>query len=193
MSSRGATAAGTDGSDFAHRQKIASHYQISALNKSRFKYCLLLHILLFVMMCAKLSEDILDRFNIFILELEELYIPKPHLWEWIWTSSFIFIFAGLSAVKQNNVTTMKFYVITDFLLALCPILYAAVYYFNDLRAFIENRDTSKVSEVWRGYPVALIWYAFIVVAAQIHLFQLLFAFKLIFAWSVRKNVSKKSN
>ncbi len=164
----------------------------SALNKTRLKFCVFLHYLLFIAMCCKLAEDVLDRLDVFILELEELYIPKPRLWEWLWSSSIIFSFFGLTAIRNNNIFSMKFYVLMTFLLSICPTIYAALYYFNDLWNFIETRDLSKVSEVWNGYPVALVWYSFLVVAIQIHFFQLFFAIKLIFAWNV-KRVVKKTN
>lgn len=143
-------------------------------------------------MCMKLAEDFLDRLDIFILELEELYIPKPYLWEWLWTSNIIFSFIGLSAIKNNSVSSMKFYLSATFLLAVCPVIYAAVYYFNDLWSFIEHHDVSRLNEVWQGYPLALIWYSFLVVAIQVHFFQIFFGIKLVKAWNVRK-VSKKKN
>jgi len=51
----------------------------SALNKSRLKYCIFFHYLLFFAMLAKLSADILDRLDIFILEIEELQVPEVYL------------------------------------------------------------------------------------------------------------------
>lgn len=51
----------------------------SALNKSRLKYCIFFHYLLFFAMLAKLSTDILDRLDIFILEIEELQVPEVYL------------------------------------------------------------------------------------------------------------------
>lgn len=50
-------------------------YDSSALNKSRLKYCVFFHHALFLVMLAKLSADILDKLDIFILEIEELQIP----------------------------------------------------------------------------------------------------------------------
>lgn len=50
----------------------------SALNKSRLKYCIFFHYLLFFAMLAKLSADILDRLDIFILEIEELQVPEVY-------------------------------------------------------------------------------------------------------------------
>lgn len=51
----------------------------SALNKSRLKFCIFFHYLLFFVLLGKLSADILDKLDIFILEIEELRVPKP-LW-----------------------------------------------------------------------------------------------------------------
>ncbi|XP_054164030.1 protein jagunal-like [Oppia nitens] len=192
MSSKGRVVTGTDGSDFGHRQTVAKHYQISALNKSRLKFCIFLHYILFLVLMCKLLDDILDRLDIFILELQELYIPKPRLWEWLWASSVVLSVFGLSSLRTNNLSSIRFYAIMTFVLSLLPVLYAAVYYFNDLWNFIETRDLSKVKEVWNGLPVALIWYTFLVVALQVHLFQLFFSIKLWFAWNVKK-VTKKAN
>jgi len=77
MASRnGPVALGSDGSDFGHRERVANQYRISALSKSRLKACLFLHILLFFLLLTKLSADIFDRLDIFILEIEELEVPK---------------------------------------------------------------------------------------------------------------------
>lgn len=46
------------------------------MNKSRLKYCIFFHYLLFFVMLAKLSADILDHLDIFVLEIEELQIPQ---------------------------------------------------------------------------------------------------------------------
>ena len=48
----------------------------SAQNKSRLKWSVFAHYLAFFLLAFKLSPEILDRFDVFILELEELYIPK---------------------------------------------------------------------------------------------------------------------
>jgi hypothetical protein len=188
MASRGpsAVAAGTDGTDFQHRQRVASHYQDSALYKYRLKLCIYAHYLLFLVLLVKLSEDILDRLDIFILELEELYIPKPRLWEWIWSASVLFTWTGKKAIRKNNITSIKIYSAMNALFSLCPVLYALGYYFGEFLEFWQSRDVQKITEVWQGYPVALIWYAFLIVALQVHGCQLFCAYRLIKAWSIRR-------
>ncbi|XP_050026165.1 protein jagunal [Dermacentor andersoni] len=192
MASRGGThVSGTDGSDFNHRQKVASHYQISAIYKTRLKTAMLLHFFLFLAMCAKLAEDVLDRLDVFILELEELYIPKPLLWEWVWLASLVFTVPGLTAVRRNRASNMKVYVVGTFLLGLCPVIGAAAYFFRDMYGFVQHGHAVEGVELWQGYPVAVLWYAFLTVAFQAHMFSLYFGVRLILAWQ-RGTVVKKA-
>lgn len=192
MASRGGVhVTGTDGSDFNHRQKVASHYQISAIYKTRLKTAMLLHFFLFLAMCAKLAEDVLDRLDVFILELEELYIPKPLLWEWVWLASVLFALPGLTAVRRNRPSSMKVYVVGTVLLGLCPVIGAAGYFFKDMYAFVQHGHAVQGVELWQGYPVAVLWYAFLTVAFQAHMFSLYFAVRLILAWQ-RGVVIKKA-
>ncbi|RWS11575.1 retinoblastoma-binding protein 5-like protein [Dinothrombium tinctorium] len=96
----------------------------------------------------------------------ELYIPKPQLWEWWWCSSVLFSFIALKAIKKNNVSSMKTYAIATLSSAFLPLFYALGHYFNDVWVFWESRDIKKVSEVWQGYPVGVLWYFFLLVALQ---------------------------
>lgn len=87
-------------------------------------------------MTAKLSADILDRLDIFILEIEELQIPQPLWWEYIWCLSILISFIGLSSTKTNRVRDMNKYVIGLIVLGFVPILYCLVYYFSDVIEYI---------------------------------------------------------
>ncbi|KAG5897409.1 hypothetical protein JTB14_013499 [Gonioctena quinquepunctata] len=159
------TPPGTDGSEYAHRQRVASHYQTSALNKSRLKYSIFFHYLLFFTMLAKLSADILDKLDIFILEIEELDIPKPLWWEYIWCISLLLSFLGLDAIKKNKVTSMRNYMI-------------------DVWVYLTFEEKDELDEIhmWQGYPYGILWYAFIFAAIQVHMFSMNFAWNLLTAW-----------
>ncbi|RZF36284.1 hypothetical protein LSTR_LSTR006789 [Laodelphax striatellus] len=185
MASKGGpTVAGTDGNDFLHRERVAAQYQISAQNKSRLKYCIFFHYLLFFAMLAKLSADILDRLDIFILEIEELQVPKPLWWEYIWCISLLLSFLGLSAVRKNRIKTMKRYMYGIIVFGFGPILFAAVYYFSEFWEYITEEEPDDIT-LWQDYPVALLWYAFILLAVQVHCFSLFFARNLVVAWTAR--------
>ncbi|KAF5294765.1 hypothetical protein FQA39_LY00249 [Lamprigera yunnana] len=178
------TPIGTDGTDHAYRQRIAAQYQISALNKSRLKYCIFFHYLLFFGMIAKLSADILDRLDIFILEVEELGVPQPLWWEYIWCVSLLVSFLGLAAIRKNRVKSMQQYVFGILVSGYLPLFYGILYYFKDVWSYLTSKDSKDLDKIqwWQGYPYGLLWYAFIMLAVQVHFFSLYFAWNLISAW-----------
>ncbi|PZC75418.1 protein jagunal isoform X2 [Helicoverpa armigera] len=196
MASRGGVmVTGTNGADFEHREKIAAQYQISALNKSRLKYCVFFHHIMFLVMLAKLSADILDKLDIFILEIEELQIPQPLWWEYIWCLSLLLSFLGLSAIKRNNIRQLRRYIYGITALGFGPLLYCVLYYCGDVWRYLtmdeDEDDSSEVDiELWQGYPYGLLWYAFVLLASQIHFFQLYFSYNLLKAWRARGALRK---
>ncbi|KAJ8950361.1 hypothetical protein NQ314_007896, partial [Rhamnusium bicolor] len=149
MASKGLyyTPPATDGSEHAFRQRVATHYQISALNKSRLKYCIFFHYLLFFAMLAKLSADILDKLDIFILEIEELSIPKPLWWEYIWCISLLLSFFGLDAIKKNKVNPMRNYIMGLALFGFLPLVYAIIYYFSDVWTYLTFDEEEDLEEI----------------------------------------------
>lgn len=195
MASRGGPMViGTDGADFEHRQRVAAHYQISAINKSRLKYCIFFHYLLFFGMLAKLSADILDRLDIFILDIEELRVPQPLLWEYVWCLSILLSFVGLSAAKSNRILQMKKYMIGLGVFGIVPMLYAIIYYFRDAIDYMTLEEDVDVADtdihMWQGVPYGLLWYGFVIIGLQIHGFSLYFAWNLISAWRSRTAMRK---
>ncbi|XP_055851011.1 protein jagunal [Episyrphus balteatus] len=185
---------GTDGTDFEYRQRVAAPHQISLLNKSRLKHCIFFHALLFFVMLAKLISDILDRLDIFVLEIEELEVPPPLWWEYVWCLSLLTSFIGLSAARSNKIREMQKYVMAIGLLGVMPLLYCFLYYFGDVWAYMTLEEGVDPEEtdifLWRGMPYGLLWYAFCFVGFQIHGFTLYFAWNLIQAWKARTAARK---
>ncbi|KAG6446171.1 protein jagunal [Manduca sexta] len=196
MASRGGVmVTGTNGADYEHREKVAIQYQLSPLNKSRLKYCVFFHHVLFLTMMAKLSADILDKLDIFILEIEELQIPPPLWWEYIWCLSLLLSFIGLSAIKRNNIKQLRRYMYGIVGLGFLPLLYCVLYYCGDVWRYLtrdeDEEDSSEVEiELWQGYPYGLLWYAFVLLASQVHFFQLYFSYNLLKAWRARGSLRK---
>ncbi|XP_042210744.1 protein jagunal-like isoform X1 [Homarus americanus] len=200
MASRdGPVVSGTDGSDFVHRETVAAHYQISwppkkiitelALNKGRLRKCVFAHLLLALLMLVKMVPDFLDRFDIFILEIEELEVPQPLKWEYIWLVGSLASFLGLIAIRKNRVLLLQIYFGLINLLSTVPILLAAMIYFKDFWKYCTEEEPEGL-QLWLGYPVSVLWYSFIMVAMQVHIFTLIFAWKLILAWKNRGAAKK---
>ncbi|XP_022163535.1 protein jagunal [Myzus persicae] len=191
MSSKGPTIAGSDGSDFSHRQKVADHYKISVQNKSRLKYCILFHYILFFLMGAKLCPDVLDRLDIFVLEIEELEIPKPLLWEYLWCLSLPASFLALRAIKHNCIKNISFYIKWIISFGVLPVVYGFFTYLPEVYTFITESPSTESIQLWRNFPYGILWYIFIAIAVQIHGFSIYFAQNLKKAWTARGTAQKK--
>merc|ERR1711928_4387 len=150
MASRnGPVAAGTDGSDFGHRERVANQYRISALSKSRLKICFFFH--------------------------------------------FLFVFYGLSSLRKNVIKSMSIFFVGNIVFALMPVIFSLGYHFNEFWQLVNTHSAEGLS-MWQGFPIAILWYGFSLVAFQVHCFSLYFAHTLISAWKARgSNATKKIN
>jgi len=183
-SRRGPLVDGTDGSDFGHREKVATHYQISVASKNFLRKGIFVHLLLGTLMVLKLVPYLLDSLNIFILHLEELEIPEPLTWELWWLVGCCSSFVGLNAIKKNNSTLLQAYIGMINLLSTVPVVLALMTHSADFYTFCSSDDPDNIAR-WRGYPLAVLWYVFLAVAVQVHVFSLYYAFRLLGAWKTR--------
>jgi hypothetical protein len=124
-----------------------------------------------------------------VLELEELEVPKPLKWEFWYCLSLPVTFFGLSAIRKNNIQAMQVYLGGTIANAVVPVLLGMFIYFGDVYTYVSTRSLKDI-QVWQGYPYALLWYIFLVIALQIHLFSLFFASKLVTAWRVKGSAKK---
>lgn len=140
-------------------------FSFSVLNKSRLKCCIFFHYLLFIVMLAKLSADILDKLDIFILEIEELSIPQvctrhcdfatksfsglfqPLWWEYVWCVSLLFSFLGLSALRKNRIKRIQQYIVGLNVFGFIPLFYAIIYYLGDVWTYLTSDDEEEIDEV----------------------------------------------
>ncbi|XP_043225240.1 protein jagunal-like [Amphibalanus amphitrite] len=183
-SMNGPTVMGTDGRDFLHRERVASQYKVSAQTKTRLKCCLFFHLLLAIVMLLKLLPDILDKLNIFILEVEELEMPQPVKWEYLWTFSILYSIFALSACRKNSSFLLQVYIGGVVALGLAPVVFAFFFYLPEAYEFVST-GSAEGQRVWQGFPYSMVNMAFLLVALQVHIFSLFFSSRLLTAWKVR--------
>ncbi|KFM59629.1 Protein jagunal, partial [Stegodyphus mimosarum] len=179
----GARAKGTDGTDYGHRETIASHYQISSTNKRRLKITIVLHMLLLIFVILKLSTEILQFVNISPMKFYDIKFPKAILWEWVWLSSIIFTLAAFYGLRKNNVIAMKVYSVGIFVCGIIPLVGAIAYHSGDLKVFLLSDNIGTNVEKFRGVPVVLITCIFVSITFLVHSLSIVFAVNLIRAWT----------
>ena len=70
------------------------------------------HYILLFLMLVKLTPELLDRLDVFVLEVEELFVPAPLVWEWLWLLSVPVTYYGLTACKQSCLKSCKHFLVS---------------------------------------------------------------------------------
>jgi len=150
-------------------------------NKNRLKWAIFCHYSLLFFILCKLTPDILDRCDVFVLEVEELFVPKPLIWEWLWLLSIPVTIFGLSACKNSNLKNIQQFLVGTLICSLLPVFLGMGLHFMDVYEFLAEGVSNNIL-VWQGYPYSVLWYAFFFVALQVHLYEIYFANCLMKAW-----------
>jgi len=158
-----------------------------AETKSKLKWTTFFHLTLGALMLAKLLPEILDKLDIFVMEVEELFLPKPLIWEWMWIGSVVGTLFSWMASKKSNILQMRIFQITTLVLGVLPILIGMGVHFSDAYAFISEDKKTKILK-WMGLPVAMLWYGFFLLALQAHSMQLYFSNVLVAAWQPKRKL-----
>ena len=91
---------------------------------------------------------------------------QPVLWEWIWLTSVLFTYFGLTACKKSNASSMTVFIYGVLLTGLLPVLFALAYHAGDVFNYVSSSKSLKGVQSWQGFPVSLLWYAFLIPAFQ---------------------------
>lgn len=190
MASVGQRPVGTDGMDYASREIVVPRYTVIAINKPRYRFMNALHMMLALLMLAKLLNDILEKCGVLWPDLAELALPDPNLWEYVWLTSVVFAFIGNAALRRNS--SMLFTVAMGGIVAvgILPLFVGIFGHFSDFYHFVQTRS-SKIMFRNKYYdlPVSVLNYLVIFVALQVHFATLYFGKRLLNAWN--RGVAKK--
>lgn len=134
-------------------------------------------------MILKLSEDLLDRADIFILELQELRIPKPDIWEWLYAGSVLGLLVAGRSFKTNSAGMIKLFLAIVTCLAVVPLLLGQCKYLPDFIKFMQVKNVEEIQYVWRNWPVSVFFELIFVAGLQVHCAQLFYGFRLLKLWT----------
>jgi len=190
MSSReGPRAEGSDGTDFQHRERVASHYETSAAYKLRLRYVIYLHLLLVALMMLRLGPAFFLLLNMQLPSvLHALEMPPAQMWEFVWLMTGIASLFGLVALPRNRAFLIQQYLIGTVVFGLGPVFYGIFSLSGDLLDYWDTRETQTT---FFGFPAVLLWNMFLLIALQVHAFGLWFAWTLMGAWKSRGLVKKQ--
>ena len=173
MSSRGAYVAGTDGTDFQHRERVASQYAVSATNKYRLKVLVVLHYLLGAAHLLRLAPSLID-----------ISLPPPtSLIELAWLLSLPASLLAISAIRKSKPGQLQLFQLIIALTCIVPITVTII---NDsyLLWQVLTGQTASEHQVL-GQPFILVWTSVQLLCLAVHIGQILISRTLIKAWAPR--------
>ncbi|KXJ14046.1 protein jagunal homolog 1 [Exaiptasia diaphana] len=171
MSSRGGPrASGTDGSDFSHRERVASHYRESVRQKIKVKVCIWIH--LFFVTC------VITWFGLSYTRNVQL-TPEP--WIMAWCISFIPALIGLQSLPKNRSNLLYMFAFGIIVTGVGPLMYGSTFVILEV---LQNMSEGIVpaTQDWRILPIKMAVVAFII---QLHAITVYYSSKLISAWRAK--------
>ncbi|TRZ01461.1 hypothetical protein DNTS_013966 [Danionella cerebrum] len=168
----GPRAAGTDGSDFKHREKVASHYQMSASSKSEIKKLTVVHFILWILVAAQVT---VTHLNLVSHDL----VAMPYQWEYPYLLSLFPSFIGALAMPKNNISYLVISMISAGLFSVAPLIFGAMEMFPLAQQLYRH---GKAYRFIFGFSAVSVMYLLMVIAIQVHALQIYYSKKLLDAW-----------
>jgi len=176
----GARPAGTEGHDYVHRERVASQYTDSVLNKKRLKLNLGCHFAMVLLLALRVSP----LMSLFARKSDD--VPPAMQWEEVWLLSLIPSVLCFYAISRNHVAAMQASITMTLMFGCGPLFYGAFVMMDDAFIFFTaNEEKIRAAPLFFGFPVVMIRFMFIALALQIHAFAVFLQFKLINAWNTR--------
>lgn len=154
----------------------------SSINKGRLRLALFLHIMIGLLMFVRLLPGITGAFGFTVVSLRRLDLPHPRPWEYAWLVSLIAAVIGWRSTPQNNSFLLKQFLLGLVVFGIVPIFFAFFDLKKDIILYLQER---KYTYEMFGFPAVLLWFAFLLIALQVHLFSLYFSYVLLGSWKPR--------
>lgn len=181
MSRAGPRASGTDGSDFQHRERVANHYQMSVSLKNEIKKLTYAHILLWVLIAAQIGVAHLKL-------VSHSLVAMPYQWEYPYMLSIIPSLLGLFSFPRNNISYLVISMISAGLFSIAPLIYGSMEMFPMAQQLYRH---GKAYRFIFGFSAVSVLYLVMVVAVQVHGWQIYYSKKLLDSWFTSTQEKKK--
>ncbi|CAM2116537.1 unnamed protein product [Caretta caretta] len=182
MASRaGPRAEGTDGSDYQHRERVASHYQMSVALKSEIKKLIYVQVAIWLLLLAQMCVGHLKL-------LPHDQVAMPYQWEYPYLLSIIPSLFGLMSFPRNNISYLVLSMISTGLFSVAPLIYGSMEMFPMAQQLYRH---GKAYRFIFGVSAVSAMYLLLLVAAQVHGWQLYYSKKLLDSWFASTQEKKR--
>ncbi|KAF7215517.1 protein jagunal homolog 1-A [Nothobranchius furzeri] len=182
MTSRaGLRSTGTNGSDFKPRERVVPHYQMSASLKSEVRKLNLVHLLIWLLVA---SQVIVSHFNL----VSHDTVSVPYQWEYPYLLSLLPLLCSSLSLPKNNISYLVLSMISAGLFSIAPLIYGGMEMFPVAQQLYRH---GKAYRFIFGFSAVTIMYLIMVVAIQVHAWQLYYMKSLLDSWFNTTQEKKK--
>uniref|UniRef100_A0A3Q1FEN6 Jagunal homolog 1a n=2 Tax=Acanthochromis polyacanthus TaxID=80966 RepID=A0A3Q1FEN6_9TELE len=182
MTSRvGPRAAGANGTDFKHREKVVPHYQMSASLKSEVRKLNLVHLVIWLLVAAQVT---VSHFNLVSHDM----VSMPYQWEYPYLLSLLPLLCSSLSLPKNNISYLVISMISAGLFSVAPLIYGGMEMFPVAQQLYRH---GKAYRFIFGFSAVTVMYLIMVVAVQVHAWQLYYMKKLLDSWFNATQEKKK--
>lgn len=182
MASRdGPRASGTDGSDFQHRERVASHYQMSVALKSEIRKLNIAHAVIWVLLVAQVTVSQLGL-------VSHRVVAAPYQWQYPYLLSIIPSAFTSMALPRNNISYLVIAMVSAGLLSVAPLIYGAMEMLPVAQQLMRH---GKAYRFIFGVSAVTIMYLVVIIAVQVHAWQIYYSKKLLDSWFTSTQDKKK--
>ncbi|KAH8868474.1 Protein jagunal like [Schistosoma japonicum] len=175
---------GTDGADFRHRERVCTQYSQSPLLKRRIKFVYFLHLMLWVLMFARLLPEVCLRLGFRArLMVEKVMNAVYHNYLIVAFSSSIFpTLFGYISLQRSRAGLMRVSLTGTVVFGLGSVAVGCFTNAFELMDYYQNR---VAKHYFFDFPVIVLFYIFFSLCVQVHGFSVFFGYKLYCIWSVK--------
>ncbi|XP_076018038.1 protein jagunal homolog 1-A-like [Genypterus blacodes] len=183
MTSRGGhpRAAATNGSAFKPREKIAPLYQMSSSLKAEVRKLNFVHLFIWLLVAAQVT---VSHFNL----VSHDTVSMPYQWEFPYLLSFLPLFFSSVSLPKNNISYLVISMISSGLFSVAPLIYGGMEMFPVAQQLYRH---GKAYRFIFGFSAVAVMYLVMVVAVQVHAWQLYYMKKLLDSWFNATQEKKK--
>ncbi|KAG7254796.1 hypothetical protein CRUP_031343 [Coryphaenoides rupestris] len=171
------------GWDFAHalRPSAHSHYQMSVALKSEIRKLNFVHLATWLLVAAQVTVSHLEL-------VSHDTVCLPYQWQYPYLLSLFPLAASSLALPKNNISYLVISMISAGLFSVAPLIYGSMEMFPVAQLLYRH---GKAYRFILGFSAVTIMYLVMVVAVQVHAWQIYYSKRLLDSWFDNNQEKKK--
>uniref|UniRef100_A0A8C2R6U6 Protein jagunal homolog 1 n=1 Tax=Capra hircus TaxID=9925 RepID=A0A8C2R6U6_CAPHI len=161
--------------------RVSRTWRISVTLKYEIKKLIYVHLVLWLLLVAKMSVGHLRL-------LSHDQVAMPYQWEYPYLLSIVPSLLGLLSFPRNNISYLVLSMISMGLFSIAPLIYGSMEMFPAAQQLYRH---GKAYRFLFGFSAVSVMYLVLVLAVQVHAWQLYYSKKLLDSWFTSTQEKKR--